>query len=103
LIFIEKICAENPHQRISWEKRGWQIDDNGHTEFEMMVFAGQMKDRGNIQYKKGGFGKAIGYYTSSIQTFPLPDAMFNIAQVALMTNRRILYKSHGNWSHFEPT
>jgi len=43
--------------------------------------------KGNKEFKKGNIDKALTYYASSIQTFPLPDAMLNIAQAALKTNR----------------
>jgi hypothetical protein len=49
LKYVEKSCAENPQQRISWEKRGWQLEDKGISEFEMIMSAGRMKDNVSLR------------------------------------------------------
>src|ERR1700733_3120696 len=49
LKYVEKSCTENPQQRISWEKRGWQLEDKGISEFEMIMSAGRMKD--NVSFR----------------------------------------------------
>jgi len=87
LEYGEKACAANPRERIAWEKRGWIVEDAGLSEFDMLVSAIDLKEKGNIEFRNARLIRAFELYSASIRAMPLPDAMLNLAQVALKIHR----------------
>ncbi|KAF8183447.1 hypothetical protein BJ912DRAFT_853603 [Pholiota molesta] len=81
--YYERQCAANRHALISLEKRSWIMEDEKLCEFEMLMSATDMKEKGNEEFKKGdsitNIARAEMLYSSSISTFPTPDAMNNMA------------------------
>ncbi|KAF9467604.1 hypothetical protein BDZ94DRAFT_969036 [Collybia nuda] len=84
------VCASpNPYapERIKWEKRQWMMEDNKLDEFDMLLNATNMKEKGNEVFRNGDVAKAIMTYSSSILLFPCPDTMNNLAACALKQHR----------------
>ncbi|KAJ3515139.1 hypothetical protein NLJ89_g1949 [Agrocybe chaxingu] len=84
--YYERQCAGNRHALISLEKRSWIIEDGKLSEFEMLMSATAMKEKGNSEFKSGNINAAQLHYMSAISTFPTPDAMNNVAACALKLN-----------------
>lgn len=124
LAYYERRCAANRHALISLEKRSWVMEDEKLSEFEMLMSATDMKEKasefgwnfwersgwqpivwglylkGNEEFKKGDIARAEMLYSSSISTFPTPDAMNNMAACSLKLNKQVsqcnFYK---NWRY----
>jgi hypothetical protein len=114
--YYERQCAANRNALISLEKRSWIMEDEKLSEFEMLMSATDMKEKaskfvellrtfgltpncvvivnlkGNEEFKKGddiNIARAEMLYSSSISTFPTPDAMNNMAAVSLKLNKQV--------------
>jgi len=85
-------------------KAGWQLEDEGISESRWLCPQANERHvilrsplarmqsthkgpRVNKEFKKGNIDKALTYYASSIQTFPLPDAISILRRLLLKTNR----------------
>jgi len=85
--YYERLCAADRQDLISLEKRSWIIEDEKLSEFEMLMSATDMKERGDEEFKKGDIVRAQMLYSSSISTFPTPDTMLNMAACCLKLNK----------------
>ncbi|KAF9473906.1 TPR-like protein [Pholiota conissans] len=63
------------------------MEDEKLSEMEMLLTATDLKEKGNAEFKEGDITRAQIFYSSSISTFPTPDAMNNLAACALRQNR----------------